>query len=90
MPKCSVLYSNSMDVYNQSHPGFPLEFLDEEGQIEAAEIFVQRLVTIHKLHKTAMMITEYSSLVAFVAHLTWISDSTKLSILPPTSFADIV
>ena len=34
-----------MDVYSESHPGFGLSYLDEEEQLEAGEIFIERLVT---------------------------------------------
>ena len=50
-------------------------------------VMVIIMIIWRRITMTMMMITEYSSLVAFVAHFTWISVSTKLSILLPASFA---
>ena len=50
VPKCSILYANTLDTYSHSHPGFGLKFLNDQEQVAAGEIFIKRLVTFTLLY----------------------------------------
>ena len=43
IPKANILYSNTLDVYQEYHSHFALTYIDAQEQVEAANVFLSNV-----------------------------------------------
>lgn len=43
IPKANILYSNTLDVYQEYHGHFAIKYINDQEQVEAANVFLSNV-----------------------------------------------